>query len=457
MYPCNPASGAGMSIPSVSDLATIHERPVELLQSLIRFDTTNPPGNEAECVAYINHLLTTAGFETTLFARDAKRPNLVARLAGQGESPPLLLYGHVDVVTTADQSWKQPPFAGRVVDGCVWGRGALDMKGGVAMMLAAFLHARAEGLSPPGDIILAILSDEEAGGDCGARYLVEHHAEQFQGVRYAIGEFGGFPIYVGERKLYPIQVAEKQVCWMQATLRGRGGHGSFPVHGGAMAKLAQLLQRLDQRRLPVHVTPVARQMLGSIATAVPSPMSSALTQLADPSLTDKVLDELGQQGLMFDPLLHNTVNATVVQGGEKINVIPSEIVLKLDGRLLPGYTPDDMMAELRQVIGDDAELEVTRHDPGPAEPNMGLFDTLADILRELDPAGIPVPLLLSGTTDARFFSRLGIQTYGFLPMNPPEGFDFLQLIHAADERIPVESLEFGTCAIYKALERFRSV
>jgi len=443
-----------MSASPTSDQATIYQRPVELLQNLIRFDTTNPPGNEAQCVAYINNLLTEAGLETTILAKDANRPNLIARLKGQGTAPPLLLYGHVDVVTTANQDWTHPPFDGKVVDGYVWGRGALDMKGGVAMMLAAFLRAKAEGLAPAGDVVLAILSDEEAGGDYGADYLVRNHAEQFEGIRYAIGEFGGFSMYIAERKFYPIQVAEKQFFWTKATLRGPGGHGAFPARGGTMAKLAQLLQSLEQHRLPVHITPVARQMLESIAAAVPSPMNSVFVQLLDPAFTDTVLDQLGEQGLMFDALLHNTVNATIVQGGEKINVIPSEIALSLDGRLLPGRTPDNMMAELRQVVGDDVELEPIRHDPGPAEPDMGLFDTLADIVRQADPDGIPMPLLLVATTDARLFSRLAIQTYGFLPMNLPEEFNFMRLIHAADERIPVESLDFGTDAIYKALQRF---
>lgn len=437
-----------------SNQATIYQRPVELLQNLIHFDTTNPPGNEAQCVAYINNLLTEAGLETTVLAKDPNRPNLITRLKGRGMALPLLLYGHVDVVTTANQDWTHPPFDGKVVDGYVWGRGALDMKGGVAMMLAAFLRAKAGGLAPAGDVVLAILSDEEAGGDYGADYLVRNHAEQFEGIRYAIGEFGGFSMYIAGRKFYPIQVAEKQFFWTKATLRGPGGHGAFPARGGTMAKLAQLLQSLEQHRLPVHITPVARQMLESIAAAVPSPMNSVLVQLLDPALTDTVLDQLGQQGLVFDALLHNTVNATIVQGGEKINVIPSEIVLSLDGRLLPGCTPDSMMAELRQVVGDDVKLELIRYDPGPGEPDMGLFDTLADIVRQADPDGIPMPLLLVATTDARLFSRLGIHTYGFLPMNLAEEFNFLQLIHAADERIPVESLDFGTNAIYEALQRF---
>ena len=267
---------------------TIYQRPAELLQNLIRFDTTNPPGNEAQCVAYINSLLTEAGCKTAILAKDPNRPNLIARLNGLGTAPPLLLYGHVDVVTTTNQNWTHPPFEGKVVDGYVWGRGALDMKGGVAMMLAAFLRAKAEGLTPAGDILLVILSDEEAGGDYGANCLVENHADQFEGIRYAIGEFGGFPLYIGQQKFYAIQVADKRCCWMKVILHGPGGHASNPVRGGIMARLAKLLQSLDQHRLPVHVTPVARQMLESIATAVPSPMSSVFLQLLDPAL-EKVL------------------------------------------------------------------------------------------------------------------------------------------------------------------------
>ncbi len=183
---------SGENLESSSVYPDIHERPVELLQSLIRFDTTNPPGNEAECIAYIDKLLTDAGFETVTVAKDPGRPNLIARLMGRGEAPPLLLYGHVDVVTTAGQRWTRPPFGGEVADGFVWGRGAIDMKGGLAMYLSAFMRAKAEGLTPAGDVLLAALSDEEAGGDFGARYLVESHAGLFEGVRYAVGEIGGF-------------------------------------------------------------------------------------------------------------------------------------------------------------------------------------------------------------------------------------------------------------------------
>lgn len=428
--------------------------PVMLLQSLIRFDTTNPPGNEAQCVEFIRGLLRDAGLEATVLAKSSLRPNLVARLKGRGSSPPLLLYGHVDVVTTANQAWQHPPFEARIVDGFLWGRGALDMKGGIAMMLAAVMRAGSEGLELPGDVVLAIVSDEEAGGDFGAKFLVEAHPHLFDGVRHALGEFGGFSFTIAGRRFYPIMVAEKQMCWLRGTVRGPGGHGAMPVRGAAMARLAEVIRRLERRRLPVHVTPTARLMFESIASALPATTAFVLRSLLNPRLTESLLRLLGSQGAAFDPLFHNTASLTVLKASDKINVIPSEISFEIDGRLLPGYHPDDMIAELGAVLGSQVELHLIRHDPCPAKPDMSLFQDLGAILREADPEGTPVPLLLTAVTDARFFSRLGIQTYGFLPMKLPTGFDFARTIHGTDERIPVDALEFGTAAILKAMQGY---
>lgn len=437
-----------------NELATLYERPVGLLQNLIRFDTTNPPGNEAACINYIDHVLTSAGFETTILAREKPRANLVTRLPGQGHAPPLLMYGHVDVVTTEGQDWTHPPFEGTVADGYVWGRGTLDMKGAVAMMMSALLRAKAEGFVPAGDVVLAVVSDEEAGGEYGARYLVENHAELFEGIRYAIGEAGGFSFYIGGATVYPIMIAEKQLCWMKATIRGEGGHGSMPVKGQAMAKLARALQTLDRRRLPVHVTEPTRQMIETIASVLPSVQRLLLRQLLNPALTNRILDLMGPLGGVLDPLLHNTVSPTVLQGSTKTNVIPCEVTVELDGRLLPGLSADDMISELRALLGSEMELEIVRHEPCPPEPDMGLFDTLADILREADPGGTPGPLVLAGVTDARHFSCLGIHTYGFTPMKMPPDLGLWRLAHGIDERIPVDSLDFGIDAIYKLLQRF---
>lgn len=435
------------------DEQALHDRPVELLRALLRFDTSNPPGGERECIEWIRGLLEAIGCEVRIVAAEPERPNLIARLRGRGSRPPLLLQGHVDVVA-ARGDWTHPPFAGDVADGYVWGRGALDMKGGVAMLLAAFMRAQVSGEQPPGDVILCLMADEEAGSPLGAEFLVREHAELFDGVRYAIGEFGGFTIDVAGRRFCPIMVAEKQVCWTRATLRGPAGHGSMPVRGGAIGKLGRLLHALDRRRLPVHVTPVARSMIESIAADVPAALALPLNGLLVPALTDRLLDVFGERGALFDPLLHNTASVTIVGGGEKVNVIPDSVSFELDGRLLPGFTPEQLFAELRALSGVEPEFEVVRHDPVAAEPDLALFDTLAGVLGELDATAKPIPMLLPGVTDGRFFSRLGIQTYGFLPMQLPAELPFMRLIHAEDERLPVDAVEFGTRAIARVLERF---
>jgi acetylornithine deacetylase/succinyl-diaminopimelate desuccinylase-like protein len=425
--------------------------PVKILQTLIRFDTTNPPGNEIGAVNWIREQFESAGISSTVLAREANRPNLIARLTGKGNAPPLLLYGHLDVVTTHGQSWEQPPFEGKSVDGFIWGRGALDMKAGDAMFLAAFLRVHQENVPLAGDVILVFVSDEEGGGDHGARYLVEEHAALFKDVRHALGEFGGFSYFFADRKYYPIMVAEKQICALRVIVRGPGGHGSLPHQQGTMTRLAETINSLEQSRLPVHITPELDLMISTLASALPASYRLPLKLFLNPKFTDIVLRMLGSAGSVLEPLVRNTVNATIVQGGEKINVIPSEIQLGLDGRLLPGYSPQDMLAELRLILGEDAEINVERFDPGPSDPDMSLFALLKDMLEAADPDGIPIPFLLAAVSDARFFSQLGIQTYGFIPMNLPPSFNFSQLIHAANERIPENALNFGTSVIHNTL------
>ena len=428
--------------------------PVELLQQLIRFDTTNPPGNESECVGFVRNLLEEAGCVTQTYSKERDRPNLVARLRGAGNSPPLLLQGHVDVVTTSGQEWQRPPFGGDLVDGEIWGRGAIDMKGAVAMFVSAFLRAATGEVKLPGDVILVVLSDEENGGDFGAKFLVEEHPELFEGVRHALGEAGGISQVIAGKRFYPIQLGEKQICWLKATVRGRGGHGAMIHRDGTMARLARMLDDLNRKRMPIHVTPIVREMIETIAAHLPRPKRDLMLSLLRPAVADRVLPKLGPKMRPIETLLRNTVNATIVRGGEKVNVIPAQIDLELDGRLLPGFAPDDLIAELHGIIGDDIEVELVRHDAGPAEPDLALFEMLAGVLRELDPEGIPMPLLQAGVTDGRFFSQLGIQTYGFMPMRLPADFPVLEIVHAADERVPVAALEFGTEAVTRALQRF---
>lgn len=431
-------------------------KPEELLQTLIQFNTSNPPGYEKECIEFVAQLLESHGIETTILAKDPQRPNLLARLKGKSDASPLMLYGHVDVVPALEDNWHYPPFSGQIADGFVWGRGALDMKGAVAMMVSALIAAKTGNLDLPADVILCLVSDEEEFGEFGASFLVEEHAEQFRNVRYAISEFGGFTLYVGGKKFYPIEVAQKQKCALKATVKGKTGHGSSLVKGGAMATLGTMLQTLDTHQCPARVTPAVKMMFSAMADALPFPSNVIMRQLLNPKRTDLILKLLGAKGEVFVPMFHNTVNATVVHGGDKLNVIPGEVEVVMDARLLPGSTDQDVLSELRDMLGDeDIELESILYDAGPAEPDMGLYDTLSQIIKEADPDGIPIPLLLTASSDARFFSKLGIQTYGFIPMQLPEDMNFTRTIHSANERIPVESLQFGTSALLEAIQRYR--
>jgi acetylornithine deacetylase/succinyl-diaminopimelate desuccinylase-like protein len=425
---------------------------VELLQDLIRFDTTNPPGNEEACVAFVEGLLRNRGIESERYEQVPGRPNLIARHAGSKGGPPLVLYGHVDVVTTVGQRWTRPPFGGEVADGFVWGRGALDMKSGVAMCIAAFVAAHESGSPTP--LQLVILSDEENGGDVGARFLAEEHPDAFRGAKHALGEFGGATQWIAGKPFYPIQVAEKQMCWMRAHVRGTGGHGALGVKGGAMRKLGDLLRTLDRKQPPVHIIPLVREWFEAMAAELPRTPALLLRRLLDPRTADLAARALGARGRQLSRVIRNTASPTIVHGGDKVNVIPSEIELQIDGRILPGQTPDDLIRELHELVGNDVEFEVIRHDPGPPDPDLSFYEPLAQIVRELHPGSVPVPMLQAGVTDARFLSRAGVQTYGYLPLKLPEGFEPFPLVHNADERVPADALAFGVEAITQAIARY---
>ena len=427
---------------------------VRLLQDLIRFDTTNPPGHERACVLFIKKRLEAAGIPCRIFASHPDRPNLLARVRGRssGGKRPLLLYGHVDVVPTAGQKWKHPAFAGKLIQGEVWGRGALDMKSGVAMYLDTILRAAREPLA--GDLLLLVLSDEEAGGEAGAAFMAEQHAGALRGVRHALGEIGGWTQHMAGKRMYPIMLAEKQSCHVRATVHGPGGHASLRHTGGAMAKTASVLATLDRRRLPVHITPAARLMVRALANALGGLKGLAVRQLLSPALTDRILDRMGTEGRILDAVLHNTATATVIRGGTKVNVVPSEISIMLDCRVLPGFGPKHLLRELSTLLGPDVKFAVERWIPGGAKTDASQYDMLARVLREHDPGCHPYPILVPACTDGRHLARIGIQTYGFTPLRLPRRFDRYSLIHAADERVPAAAVEWGTRVLWDAVRQY---
>jgi len=432
--------------------------PIELTRQLIRFDTTNPPGAEAACVDYIAKLLADAGLETRILALDPARPNLIARFPGRGAAPPLLLHGHVDVVPTAGQHWSRPPFAADLVEGEVWGRGSVDMKGGVAMMLSALLRIRAEGLEPAGDVLLAVVCDEEAGSRAGAEYLVGHHREVFDGVACAVGEDGGASADLGGQvRFHPIVVAEKRACWVRVTLHGPGGHGSrVAPPASPVWQLHQLLTAIEGGGLGVILTSTVRRMLTELASA-PTPYAEPLSRLRDNPADLAVLADLPERDALYlRSVLQHSVNATVIRAGTSTNILPSEVAVELDARLLPGLMDSaGFIAELRSLTGPSADIELLVEGEPLPEPEFGPFyDLLTSVLRRADPDGIPVPMLTTASTDARLFAKLGIACYGWLPMKFPAGLNYRDLLHAADERIPVQALEFGTRCFYDLLRRY---
>jgi acetylornithine deacetylase/succinyl-diaminopimelate desuccinylase-like protein len=329
------------------------------------------------------------------------------------------------------------------------------MKGGVAMLVSTLLRVASGDTPPPGDVVLALTVDEEAGSGPGMKFLVETEPQLFASIRHGLSEFGGYTQWHGDKRFVPIAVAEKQRCLIRATVRGPSGHAATVVRGSASAKLGPLLSRLASRRLPIHVTPVTRAMLGAMSEALPLHERVAMRGLLTPTISSRVLDVLGADGLLLAPLLHNTATPTVVRGGGALNVIPSVLSVDFDGRVLPGMTPAQLVVELEALSPGLAAFDILSEEPAvSAEPDFALVPLLSGVLGKHDPGCVPIPMLLPGYTDARYVSRLGIQTYGFLPMRLPRHIT-TALIHAPDERVPAESVEFGVACLLDVVGRYR--
>ena len=427
----------------------------EITKKLITLPTVNPPGNELAAQEYLQALLEDGGFAVQRFTMTADRPNLVTRLPGAGQRPPLLFYGHTDVVGVEGQQWDFPPFAAVESDGLLFGRGALDMKAGVAMLVHTLLRAKAENLRPAGDIILALVVDEESGGAAGMQYLLSEHPVIFAGVEHAIGEFGGFPLYAFGRKFYRIGVSQKQYAHLQLRLHAPGGHGSLPARNTVLAKLGQALVKLDQAAMPYHKTPLVEHIISLMADNVSPPDQEILRGLLDPETFAGSLAAIGPGQERFESLFRDTANPTIVRVGDKFNVIPSAVLVEIDARILPGRTAADVVAELQALLGDDVEIEILAAGP-TTKPTVDytLFDTLAAILIELDPTGIPIPYLFNESPDGRLLEDAGMQNYGFLPMNLPPEIDLPSLIHGPNERVPLAAIQFGADALYELLKRY---
>src|SRR5690606_36961151 len=357
----------------------------------------------------------------------------------------LLIHGHLDVVPADAGEWSVHPFSGGIRDGYVWGRGAVDMKDLDAMVLATVRRMRREGRTPPRDLVLAFLADEEAGGTLGAHWLVDHHPDLFEGCTEAIGEVGGFSYTISDDlRLYLIVTAQKGLAWLRLHARGRPGHGSMIHEDNAVTALAEAVARVGRHRFPVTVTETVRRFLAEV--------SSALGIELDPDDPEQAVAKLGSLAPMVGSTIRNTANPTRLAAGYKENVIPSRASATIDGRTLPGQH-EEFLDQLRTVVGNEIDIEVIQQQP-PVETSFDgdLVTAIGAALRAEDPGARPVPYMLSAGTDAKAFSRLGIRCFGFAPLRLPPDLNFGALFHGIDERVPVDGLQFGV----RVLDRFIS-
>ncbi|MCV7193752.1 M20/M25/M40 family metallo-hydrolase [Mycolicibacterium brumae] len=431
---------------------------VDLVSALIRFDTTNTgdpatTAGEAECALWVAEQLREAGYETTYVESGAPgRGNVFARLPGADPNRgALLVHGHLDVVPAEAADWSVHPFSGAVVDDYVWGRGAIDMKNMVGMMIAVARHFKRERIVPPRDLVFAFVADEEAGGAYGCGWLVENRPDLFDGVTEAVGEVGGFSLTLpradgSEARLYLIETAEKGMRWMRLTARARAGHGSFVHEDNAVTILAAAVGRLGRHRFPLVLT----DTVGAFLSAVAEETGHAI-DLESPDL-DTAVAKLGPIGRIVGATLRDTANPTMLAAGYKANVIPATAEAVVDCRVLPGRTAA-FEREVDEILGPDVEREWITELPSYETTFDGdLVDAMNSALLTVDPGSRIVPFMLSGGTDAKHFARLGIRCFGFTPLRLPPELDFAALFHGVDERVPVDSLIFGAEVLTEFLQ-----
>ncbi|WP_328741853.1 M20/M25/M40 family metallo-hydrolase [Streptomyces caniferus] len=421
---------------------------VDLCRDLIRMDTSNygdhsGPG-ERVAAEYVAEKLAEVGLEPQIFESHKGRASTVARIEGEDRSRPgLLIHGHTDVVPANAEDWTHHPFSGEIAHGCLWGRGAVDMKDMDAMTLAVIRDRLRTGRKPPRDIVLAFLADEEAGGTYGARYLVDHHPHLFEGVTEAISEVGGFSFTVNEKvRLYLIETAQKGMHWMKLTVDGNAGHGSMIHKDNAITELSEAVGRLGRHEFPVRVTKTLRSFLDQLGDALGTEL--------DPEDMDATLAKLGGIAKLIGASLKNTANPTQLGAGYKVNVIPGQATAHVDGRFLPGHE-EEFLADLDRILGPRVKREDVHADKALETTFDGaLVEAMQSALQAEDPIARAVPYMLSAGTDAKSFDDLGIRGFGFAPLKLPPELDFAGMFHGVDERVPVDGLKFGV----RVLDRF---
>lgn len=436
--------------PTATPITAIDEV-AKLCQDLLRIDTTNFGNNEGmgerKAAEYVMAALHEVGLEPELFESLPGRANVVVRLPGLDQTrPALVLHGHLDVVPAQADEWSVDPFGGEEIDGLLWGRGAVDMKDMIAMMLAVVRQMAREGRKPARDIVLAFFADEEAGGQYGAHWAVTNRPELFEGATEAISEVGGYSTMIGGQRAYLLQTAEKSLSWLKIIAEGTAGHGSQVAQDNAVTKLAAALTRIGQYQWPYLMTPTVDELMRGVSDITGLPYEPD-----NPQMIDQLVAAMGPAARFVSATVQHTTNPTQLMAGYKSNVIPRVAEAVIDARFLPGHEAAGM-AKLLELGGPDVRFEPLVESTALEVPFRGnLVDAMVASLLEFDPGAKVLPYSLSGGTDNKSLSELGIVGYGFAPLQLPPEMDFPAMFHGVDERVPISALKFGVQVLDRLL------
>jgi acetylornithine deacetylase/succinyl-diaminopimelate desuccinylase-like protein len=450
-----------MPVPIIRE---VEEEITLFLSNLIRINTTNPPGNETAAANFIGQYLSNEGLKPEVIESAPSRGSIIARLKGSGEKPSLLLLSHLDVVAANAAEWSVDPFSGIVKDGYVYGRGAYDMKGMTAVEVLTFLLLKRNGIQLKGDVVLAATADEEKGGEEGAGYLLRNHKDKIW-CPYVLNEGGGLAIQQRKGNVYPVQTAEKGILWLKIKASGTPGHGSMPnMADNAILRMNKVLNRLSSYRPETLYIPTLKKFLAENIKQNPELKETLSHLLNNPMQSDQILDQLAKTDKALAeeirPRTKTTITPTIIQGGVKENIIPSECELVFDCRVLPGQSVEQTLSTIKNLLRntdfDKLSFEIIQmHNGNESTMQTALFSVISDVLKEFEPSCGVTPALTTGGTDSRFFRETGSVCYGFQPMRPDEPNDQLEKrMHGIDERITVENLVFGTSILYETVRRF---
>jgi acetylornithine deacetylase/succinyl-diaminopimelate desuccinylase-like protein len=426
----------------------LHDDVVKLCQELIQIPSVNygeGKGDEKAVARYVADKFAEVGIQARSYESAPNRVNVVARIQGSDPSlPGLVVNGHLDVVPANAADWSVDPFSGEIKDGCIWGRGAVDMKNMDAMMLAVFRLWARHGYQPKRTIVIVFFADEEAGGIFGSRWLSEKHPEIFQGCSETISEVGGFSFTLSnDQRVYLIETSQKGIEWLKITAHGVASHGSMINHENAVTKLSEAVAKIGSYQWPQRLTKTNEIFFRNLAQLT--------GKTYDPNDLTPLIQEMGAMGKMIGATLHNTTNPTMLEAGYKANVVPQSASAVIDGRTIPGYE-SELLETVRSLVGPEILVESLVSDiPLEVEFGGALVDAMIAAIKSEDPEGICIPYLLSGGTDNKALAKLGITGYGFSPLKLPPEIDFTGLFHGIDERVPIDSLHFGAVTLHHFL------